>query len=79
MGMGSEPFDENDLSPVVDRCYEPVIVALDVEHHSIRTHNAGRGMLLRYVHRRLPIRLGYLVKPRIECRFNRTLIFVTRE
>src|SRR5215472_6103437 len=40
-GICSEPFDEHDLMPIVDLHHQPVVVAFNVEDHSVGPHDAG--------------------------------------
>jgi len=39
--MCSNPLDEYDPMRIVDRHHQPVVIALDVENHPVRSNNAG--------------------------------------
>src|ERR1700739_482960 len=39
--MVSDPFDEYDPATVVDRRYQPKVVALDVKHYAVSANDTG--------------------------------------
>jgi hypothetical protein len=74
--MSSNPFDEDDFSPVVDCNNEAIRIAFDVKDHTICANNAGLGITRFNVSRTSPIGLFCFLIPGLEGSYDSSLIFV---
>lgn len=75
----SNPFDEYDLVQIVYGHNQPVVIAFDVEDHSIRSDNAGIGVSFQNIGWAFPARSEDFMEPRIERRFDCLLVHAAFE
>src|SRR6266404_336342 len=61
-----DPLDENDLTLIINRDDEPIVVPLNIKNHAIRPHDAGIRVLRSNLGWTLPIRPLDLMKPGVE-------------
>ena len=75
ISMPPHPLYEDDLPTIVDRNHQPVIVALDIEYDSIRSHNTCIGVALQDIGTGFPVRFFGFMKPGVQGSLDRLLIF----
>ena len=64
--MGADELDVDGLESVSHRDDEPIVVALDVEHHAVVTDETGAGVTMANVLRRAPDGVLGFVVPRLQ-------------
>jgi hypothetical protein len=62
----ADPLDEDDLATIIDRRYQTVIVAFDVEHYPVGAHDAGGRVNQLYLHQVPPPSTLDFMKPTVE-------------
>src|SRR5258708_31802108 len=69
----AEPLDEHNLPAIVGCGHQPVVIALDVEHHTVGANDAGSAIAAFDLGGVAPLGSLRLIKPRIENASHRLL------
>ena len=75
--MRAQPFDENDLPPIVDRGHQAIVVAFDIKHDPVIANDAGRAIAPLQISGTGPLGSLRFMKPCIECGLDRALPSLT--
>src|SRR5271168_873618 len=79
VGVRTNPFNENDLPPVVYCDYQTERIPFDIEYCAIASNDAGIRIAVNQVGRRMPFCALHFVKPSIERRFHSSVVSASAE